>query len=87
MEKIKLEQPSSELAATLQDLMQQITVLALALGCQLKATGHRSPEKAEVIEENFKELLTAHDLDTWQPRAKGLIDLLLSAMQERSENG
>lgn len=72
------------LANALTDLAQQTTLLALALGCQLKATGINQPEVANAIEANLRELMQSHNTDQWQPRARGLLELMYTALQERA---
>lgn len=79
--------PTPGLGDLLTDLTQQVTLLGLALGCALKATAHRDPERAQAIEDNLRLLMSAQDIESWQPRAQGLLDLLYTALQERASNG
>lgn len=72
------------LANMLTDMAQQTTVLALTLGCQLKATGINQPEVAKAIEDNLRELMKLYDTAQWQPRARGLLELMYTALQERA---
>ncbi len=75
-----------EVTQALADLSQQITVLGLALCCSLKATALRNPDVADSIERNLRDLMASHDPETWQPRAKGLLDLMYTALSERSDD-
>jgi formamidopyrimidine-DNA glycosylase len=78
-----IEPPKPGLEEFFVDLNQQLLVLSLALGCSLKATAHRDPERAQAIEDNLRHLMSGQDVENWQPRAKNLLDLMYSALQER----
>lgn len=78
------ERPNTGLDEHLLAMSQQMIVVALTLGCALKATAHTNPEQAKAIEENLQLLMADQGVDTWQPRAQSLLDLMYSALQERS---
>lgn len=78
--------PSPGMGDVLSDMAQQLTILGLTLGCALKATAHRNPAQAQAIEENLQLLMSAQDVESFQPRAKTLLDLMYTALQERASN-
>lgn len=86
MEKVKIDPPANDLAGLLHDMAAQLTVLSLTLGCALKATAHREPARAKAIEDNLRLLMEAHDMTVWPERAKALLDLMYTALQERSQD-
>ncbi|WP_428141368.1 hypothetical protein [Delftia acidovorans] len=81
-----IEPPKLGLEEFFVDLNQQLLVLSLALGCSLKATAIKDPQKAQAIEDNLRLLMGSQDVENWQPRAKNLLDLMYSALQERPKS-
>lgn len=82
----KFEPEHSDLGASLAALHEQILVLGIAVGCSLKATAHEDPARAQAIEDNMRLILTSMTNDGWNPRSLALLDVLYSALQERSPN-
>lgn len=77
---------SPSLGASMAALHEQILVLGIAVGCSLKATALEDPVKAQAIEDNMRLLLRDIAHDGWNPRSLSLLDILYSALQERSPN-
>lgn len=78
---------SGDLHAMINSLIQQTTVLGVALGSVMKHISLTDQELAKSIEEDLFPMLKRLDHKLGDPRTQNLIDLLKSGITEGTRDG